>query len=141
MDKDGTAAAGNAGPRIVIDFDYKIIEMIVAKQAVASFIGGALERTIIAAVVTVLAPGNGRTDAAHRQQSARARQAILSPPQPYRVVLAARRAAIALPLVGPNAGAAECHGHHHSAGKQPALGSSTRPGTDADSGERNLSHT
>jgi hypothetical protein len=39
MDKHGTAASGNTRPRVVVDFDNQIIEMVGATQPVAGLAG------------------------------------------------------------------------------------------------------
>lgn len=50
VDKNGAAKPGDAGARIVVDLDNKIVEAILAAQPVAWFTGRALESPVIAAV-------------------------------------------------------------------------------------------
>jgi hypothetical protein len=70
MDEDGAAAAGNARPGVMVDFDDEIVQGIVAAEPVARFLGRAREGPVIAAVGRVLAPGVAGTDAANRQRRA-----------------------------------------------------------------------
>jgi hypothetical protein len=64
MDKHGAAPARGPGPRIVVDFDNEIIEVVGAAQAVPWFTGRPLEWAVVAPIGGVLAPGVQRTDAA-----------------------------------------------------------------------------
>ena len=57
MDEHGAAPAGDAGPRVVVDFDEEVVEVVVAPEPVAWFIGRAPERPVVAPVGRVLAPG------------------------------------------------------------------------------------
>ena len=60
MDEHRAAAAGDAGPGIVVDFDDQVVEPSCRQQPVAWFIGRPPERPIIAPVRRVLAPGVDR---------------------------------------------------------------------------------
>ena len=57
MDKDGAPASGNARPVIVIDLDDEVVETVGALEVVAGLAGRAADRTVVAAVGRVLAPG------------------------------------------------------------------------------------
>ncbi len=64
MDEHGTAATGDAGPRIVIDLNKEVIEVIVAPKPVAWFIGRPPEGAVVPPVGGVFTPRVGRADAA-----------------------------------------------------------------------------
>src|SRR5436305_5439178 len=98
MQEYSAAAAGNARPSVMVDFDHKIVKAVSAPQPVAWFIGRPLEGPVVPSISGVFAPGVVRDDPPDRQQGARPRQAIGSPPQPHRMKLPARRRAVAFPL-------------------------------------------
>src|SRR5262245_30324133 len=102
MQEYGAAPAGNPRPRVVIDFDDQVVQMVVTPEAVARLIGRATERTIVAAVTGIFAPGHGGIDADCGQPRQRLAAAVGAPPQPPEAETAARRGTIALPLVGTN---------------------------------------
>ena len=56
MQEHRAAAAGDARPRVVIDFDNEIVEMILAREAVAVLVQGEPQRPIVM-TVDILAPG------------------------------------------------------------------------------------
>ncbi len=140
MDEDGAAAAGNPGPRVMVDFDNEVVESVVAVQAVAWFIGRPRESAVIAAVSRVLAPGVAGPDAADRQRGLRPWQTVGPPPQSHRIESARRRAAVAFALIGPDAAPAERHRHRVDPREQPALRSPAGPAADADEVKRSPSH-
>ena len=111
MDENSAAPAGNAGPRVVVDFDNEIIETVDPAQAVAWFIGRTSKWPVIAPIGWVLAPGVHRADGAPWQPGRWPQPAVSSPPQSKRVEAAARGNAIALALTGPDARAAERDRH------------------------------
>jgi len=98
MQEYSTAMAGDAGPRIVVNFDNEIVEAVGAPQPVAWFIGRPVEGPIVPSIGRVFAPGIVGADPPDRQQGARPRQAVGSPPQPNRMKLPGRRRAVAFPL-------------------------------------------
>ncbi len=50
MNEHGAAAAGDPGPRVVVDFDDEVVERIAAGQAVAGGAGQEADRLVVAAV-------------------------------------------------------------------------------------------
>src|SRR5580704_14923171 len=107
MHKYRTATTGDSRPRVVIELNDEIVETIIAPQAVAAGRGIELHRPIVAPVAGILAPGVVSTDTPHGQPGRRARGAIRAPPEAKQPKAAARRAAVALALVGANAPASE----------------------------------
>lgn len=140
MNEHGAAAAGDARPRIVIEFDEDIVEGVVAAKPVAWFIGRPPERPIVTPVGRIFTPGVAGSDTTSRQQCSRMREAVGPPPQPHGTKSPARGAAVALALVRSHAGAPEGNGHGQVAGAEPALRSPPRPRTDLDPGKRSPSH-
>ena len=122
------AAAGNARPGVVVDFDNQIIEMVGAAQPVAGLSGRQPEGPIVAPVGRILAPGIVRPDSPDRQPRDRPRSAVGPPPQPHQPKPAARRCAVAFALVGQDAAAAERHRQCQRPGDQPSFGPVARPG-------------
>ena len=140
VDENSAAAAGDARPSIVVDFDDEIVEAVVAAQAVAWFSGRPLVGVVVTPIVRVLAPSVVSGDPANRQACLRPRQTVGAPPQPDRAKAAGRRAAVAFALVGLDAGAAERDRYGNRTGGQPALASPAWPGIDVDDGKRSPSH-
>jgi hypothetical protein len=64
MYKYRAAAAGDAGPDVVIDLDEQIVEPVIPPKAVAWFMGRSLKGLIIAPIGRIFAPGVSRTDTA-----------------------------------------------------------------------------
>jgi hypothetical protein len=124
-------AAGDPWPGIVVDFDDKVIKTIGPGQAVASFIGRALKKPIVAPVSWVLTPGIARFDAPRRQQRRWHHDPVRPPPQSDRMVRAARCPAVALAFSRPNTGPAERHRHGQGTREQPAPRALARPRNDA----------
>src|SRR5262245_13576778 len=107
MQEHGAAAPGNARARIVVDLDDEIVEVILAGQAVAGRTARKADRLVVMAVGRIFAPGILGTDRTDRQKAFRADMAVGAPPQAPRMEDAARGAAVALALVGPDAATAE----------------------------------
>jgi len=80
MQEHGTASSGNPRTGVVVNLDNEVVQPVVAPQAVAWFIGRALERAIIAAVAGVLAPGHEGIDADYGQQRWWPWSAVGAPP-------------------------------------------------------------
>jgi hypothetical protein len=57
MQKYRTAAAGDPGAGVVGELDHQVIEVILAPEPIASFIGRPAEGPVVAAIRGVLAPG------------------------------------------------------------------------------------
>jgi hypothetical protein len=114
MDKDSAAAAGNARPRVVVDLDDEIVQVIFPCEAVgtAAFRHG--DVLVVMAVARILAPSVGVFDAADRETGDRPRVAVGAPPQSLQPEYAARGRAVTLPLVGADAATAECHRNRHA---------------------------
>ncbi len=133
VNEDGAAAPRYARSRIVVDFNDKIVEIVVATQPVAWFIGRPMKRPVIAAVGRVLAPSVVEADRAHGQECPRPSQTIGPPPQPDRMKSAGRSAAVALALVGLDPAAAERYPQRPlGSGYQPTLGAAARAGAEVD---------
>jgi hypothetical protein len=64
----------------MVDLDDQVVEVVVAAQPVAWLPGNALERSVIAPVAGVFAPGVVGADAANRQGRLRPWQAVGAPP-------------------------------------------------------------
>jgi len=64
VDEHGAAATGDAGPRVVIDLNKDVVEVIVAPKPVAWFIGRPPEGAVVAPVGGIFAPRIGAADAA-----------------------------------------------------------------------------
>jgi hypothetical protein len=140
MDEDRAAAAGDTGPPIVVDFEDKVVDPVLAAQPIAWFIGRPPEGAVIAAVVRILAPGIIRADPPDRQKRGRPPHPVGPPPQPHRPKTPERGAAVALALIGLDAGPAERDRYRERPSEQPSLRSPARPGADVDRGERGLAH-
>ncbi len=140
MNEHGAAAAGDPGPRVVVDLDDEVVERIAAGQAVAGGAGQEADRPVVAAVGRVLAPAVGGVDRANRQQGGRPWRAVAAPPQADRPEPARGRAAVPFPLVGLDAAAAERHGNPLGTRRKPAAAAVARPRPDVDSRKRNGVH-
>jgi len=116
VDEYGAAPARNARPSIVIELDDEVIEVIVAPEAIAWFIGRPDERTIVSPVCRRLAPSVVAADTPHRQRSPRPRLAISPPPNPHRRESSARGATITFALIRFDAAAAKRNRQHPEAG-------------------------
>jgi DNA-binding response OmpR family regulator len=140
VDEDGAAAAGDSRPVVVVDLDDEVVEGVVAAQPVAQLLRSPLKRLVVASIMGVFAPGVVGADAANRQGRQRPRQPVSLPPQPQRTKPAARRGAVALALVGLDAGAAKRDGQRQRACQEPALRRPARPSAHADEGQRSPPH-
>src|ERR1700687_1682454 len=129
------AMARNARPSVVVSFDNEIIEAIGTPQPVAWFIGRPVEGPVVSCTARFSAPGASGPDPPDRQQGARPRQAVGSPPQPNRMKLAGRRRAVAFPLGRFDAGPAQCRPYRAMSRHHPALRAPLRAGTDMDRGK------
>lgn len=132
MNEDRAAAAGHARPRVVIQFDEQIVEMVVAPKSVAGFRMCARERPVVTTVGGLLAPGVVPPNGANRQSRFGARQAIGPPPYPRQTKAAARRRSIAFTFVGADASTPERHRHRAAVESQDTAGAIRRSGGDAD---------
>jgi hypothetical protein len=107
MDKYSTPASGNSGPRVVVEFDDDVVEMVHPAQAVAWFIGRAKEGPVVAAVGRILAPGVSRSDPPDRKAGAGPDQPIGAPPHLQRMKTPSGRAAVPLALIRADTAAAQ----------------------------------
>ncbi len=135
MQEYSAAVARNARPSVVVNFDNEIIEAIGTPQPVAWFIGRPVEGPVVSSIGRVFAPGVFRPDPPDRQQGARPRQAVGSPPQPNRMKLPGRRRAVAFPLGRFDAGPAQCRPYRAMSRRHPALRAPLRAGADMDRGK------
>jgi hypothetical protein len=78
MDEYGAATPGDPRPPIVVELHDEVVEVIAAPEPVGAFFG--LDRTVVAAVGRVFAPGVTRSDAPDRQECPRPRRPIGAPP-------------------------------------------------------------
>ena len=122
----------------MIDLDDEIIEVILARQPVSRLIADQADRLIVMAVLRVFTPGVFGPDWPDRQQGARLRVAVGTPPQLPGVEGASGGAAVTLPLVGKDAAAAKCHRHGPAVGGQPAPARIAGSGSNADRRERSI---
>ncbi len=104
MDEHGAAAAGNARARVVVDLDDEVVEVVLAREPVGFRSRRHFHRPVVTAVGGVLAPAVLRRNAPGRQSRRRTRMAVGAPPQPLEPEAAARGRAVALALVGFDAG-------------------------------------
>ena len=120
VDENGATASCNARTRVVVDLDDEIVERVLAREPVGAAVPRNVDMPVIATVARVFAPAVVRPDPSRRQKSLRPRMTVGAPPQAYQPVAAARRAAVALALVGANAAAAERNGNCATCGREPA---------------------
>ena len=136
MNEDRTAKPSDSRTGIVVDLDNQVVEAVLAPQPVAWFIGRAPEGPVVAAVAWIFAPGVVGAYPAHWQEGARPRQAIGAPPQADRAESSDWRAAVALALERPDAGAAQRHANGLAAGAEKTLCTQTGPRPDAQEAQR-----
>jgi hypothetical protein len=80
MQKHGTAAAGDARAKVVIDLDDEVIEVILARQPVSGLIVDQPDRLVVMAVLRIFAPGIFGPDRPRRQIGLRPRMPVGAPP-------------------------------------------------------------
>lgn len=119
MEKYRAAAAGDPRPGVVIKLDDEIVEMVVAFEPVPGRTLLQANRSVVAPVMKVFAPGILGSDRANGKESAWPCMTVRAPPEPTRLEGASWRAAIALPFVGQDAGAPECDGNGQTFSGQP----------------------
>jgi len=130
------AAAGDTWPRVVVDLDDEIIEMVGALEPVAALLASAPDPLVVVAIAGVLAPGVRAGDDPGRQRGMFAAGCGgRPPPQLPWPVAAPGGAAIALALVGQNAAAPQRHRNRQRSGGQPAPAWITGRRLNADRGE------
>jgi DNA-binding response OmpR family regulator len=140
VNENRAAKAGDARAGIVVDLDNEIVEVVLAAEPVAWFIGRALKGVVIAAIGRVLAPGVVRRDPAGRKAGLRAFQAIGAPPQADGMESSNWRTVVAFALRGPDSAASEGDLQRFAARNEPALRPQTRPGSNANRAERRSAH-
>ena len=140
MHEHGAAAAGDARPRVVVELDDVVVEMIGAREPVAFAFLRDMDRLIIVPVVGVLAPAVAETDSPCRQKSARARPAVSAPPQTDKPENSTRAAAVALTFVDLDPRAADRHRNGQRAGQEPAARTHSRALTNSDEVKGGLAH-
>ena len=80
MQKHRTAAAGDARRGVVVDLDNEIVEVILARQAVAGLPLREPDRLVVVAIIGVFAPGVFAANWAGRQQRPRPGVTVGAPP-------------------------------------------------------------
>lgn len=139
MDEHRAAAPGDARARVVIDLDNEIVEMIVAPEPVAGLIRPAPERSVVAPIRRVLAPGIVLPDRSDRKHRFRPRRAVGPPPQSPQPERSARRCAVALAFVGQNTSAPERDRDRQQARCQQAFSPLPGSGTHREQTDRRAS--
>src|SRR5437588_4520765 len=91
MQEYSAAVAGKARSSVVVNFDNEIVQAVAAPQPGAWFSGRPVEGPVVPSIGRIFAPGIVGADPLDRQQGARPRQAVGSPPQPNRMKLPGRR--------------------------------------------------
>src|SRR5262249_55498881 len=109
MNEHRAPAIGDARPRIVLELDDQVVQVIVAPKPVPWRLGRKSYGPIVAAVSGVFTPGVIPADRAQRQGRARLRHAIAAPPHAAEAEAPARRGTVAFPFVCLDACATERH--------------------------------
>jgi hypothetical protein len=121
MHEHRAAHACDARTGVVGDLDHQVIKVVAAPQPITWFIGRPSERAVVAAVPRVFAPRKGAVDSSRGQQRRRPCVPISPPPEAKEPKAPARCCAIALALVGRDAGAAEHNRDSVRSGEQHPL--------------------
>ena len=127
---------GRPRPRVVVDFDNQIIEMIVPAEPVAGRTRRYRDGAIVAPVVGVLAPGVTCGDLAQGKRRRGPRIAVGAPPQPR--AAGTRRAALRRrpPVCSPECRRGRGRPETRAARRQPAAGARARGGAHAKGPQR-----
>jgi hypothetical protein len=139
MDEHRAAAAGNAGPRVMINLDNEIVEMILTRQAIGSRMGADLDGLIVMAIGGVFTPAVRRSDALCRERGKWTCVPVRTPPEPAEAERAARGAAITFAFVGLNSAASERHRQYECSGRKPATPGIARLAAYRNPGQRSFS--
>src|SRR5262245_13661095 len=140
MQEHGAAAPGDARAGVVVDLDDEIVEVVVARQAVAARAALQANRLVVMAVGRVFAPGILGTDRPHREMRFRADMAVGAPPQPLGEEDAAGSAAVALALVGLDAATTERDRYDPAVCDKPAPPGISGGTVNADHRQRPITH-
>jgi hypothetical protein len=140
VNENSAAVAADARAGVMVDFDDQIVKPIGTLQTIAWFIGRPPERTVIAPVFGVFAPGIVRRYSPDRQQGTRVRQAIRTPPQPDRMKLAGGRRAIAFAFCRPDACPTQSRANRALPHREPSLPAQSRADVQMDCGQRGLTY-
>src|ERR1700722_5405874 len=111
MQEHRAATVRDAGRAIVVDLDDKIIEVILTREPIAVLLPIQPQWLVVMAARGVFAPRVFGPDGTRRQQRPRAGIPVGPPPEPPGPEDASRRAAVAFPLVGPDAAPAQRDRH------------------------------
>src|SRR5579871_662818 len=120
MKKHCAAATGNRGPRVVIDLDDEIVEVVVTRQPVAAAVAAKFQWPVVMAAGGVFAPGVVGTNRADGQKCLRPWRAVGAPPQSLRPERPLWGAAVALALVGDDSAAPQGNRDRVQPGHEPA---------------------
>jgi hypothetical protein len=107
MDEHCAAAPRHPRAIVVVDFDDQVVQIVLAHQPVARLASLSNHRTIIPSITGIFAPGIRVANRPDRKRGLRAGDSVLSPPQALQAKAAARGPAIALELIGHDAGSAQ----------------------------------
>ena len=141
MNEDCATAARDTWPRIVVDLDDQVVEVIVAPKSVAWFIGRAAERAVVTSIFGIFTPSSMWIDPPYWKTCAWPQVAIRPPPHTDQAKSPARGGAVTLALVRPYARAAEHDWNRKRPGEHDSGGPSPGPRADAnDPQERPRSH-
>lgn len=99
MNENGAPTFCDARTRVVVDFDYEIIESVFTRQPIALSVRRYFDSPVIAAIVRIFAPTIGGAYALSRQRCDRTRVPIRAPPQSQESERAARRTAVAFTFI------------------------------------------
>src|SRR5215470_18107235 len=141
MDEDRAPPASHPWPGVVIDFDNDVVEAVLAPEPIAWFSGRPAEWTIVSPILRIFAPGVGWADPTGGQRGPGQGEPVRPPPYSQRPERAARRAAVALALVGLDAAAPERDRHAPGTGAEKALRRPAGPRPDMDGGDGRSTHS
>jgi len=120
VNENCAAAASDAWAGVMVQFKHKVIEGVVAPEAIASRHRPQTDVPVIPAIHWILAPGVVWRDAPDRQQGVRSSGAVGSPPQPFQPETPAGGCAVTFALVGLDAGTPKRYRERNRTRDQPA---------------------
>jgi hypothetical protein len=140
VDEDRAAAAGDARPRIVVNLDDKIIEIIYTCQPIGTCIRWHLDRSIIMAIGRVFAPTVRRGYPLCRKGCCWSRMPVGPPPKPPEPETAPRCTAVAFAFVRLDSATPERHWQSQHSCHEPATACVTRLAPYCNAGQGSFLH-